>query len=442
MICYNKAKGGLTMQKRILQSLALLLALFSIPCLATAALAADSDVSPSQSVVTTGANNTVVDPYQSFNYIITLKNAQGNALSANPTGKVYVWATDGDDLVASGLDLVGISVPQGVYIHETVRQGVFVMDARALIKSQKMNFTLDATGTYTLHTLYMPTGSVDPEAITNYWPYELTGGNSATRIVKVNPTPAADVAMMIVSTKIRGISVDSFPIANPRNQTLSTPISIDASAATPTEVQLALLRNNGLPVGRDVPVYISSNTASLSISNVLVRTDANGIVRFRIHGTIGKDATLQLRCSLSETPVTIPLKSYTYRPEKVRLTIGSNEMNVDGRTMEIDSPPCVRDNRTFVPFRAIGELLGARVDYDSTVQTITTTMGDTRLTMSIGYNNYAVNGTVYQMDTTPFVSADNRTMVPIRFVAEVMGYNVNYLPGTGGAPGAVVFTRQ
>ena len=26
-----------------------------------------------------------------------------------------------------------------------------------------MNFTLDATGTYTLHTLYMPTGSVDPE---------------------------------------------------------------------------------------------------------------------------------------------------------------------------------------------------------------------------------------------------------------------------------------
>ena len=203
-----------------------------------------------------------------------------------------------------------------------------------------------------------------------------------------------------------------------------------------------MLRNNGLPVGRDVPVYISSNTASLSISNVLVRTDVNGIVRFRVHGTIGKDATLQLRCSLSETPVTIPLKSYTYRPEKVRLTIGSNEMNVDGRTMEIDSPPCVRDNRTFVPFRAIGELLGARVDYDSTVQTITTTMGDTRLTMSIGYNNYAVNGTVYQMDTTPFVSADNRTMVPIRFVAEVMGYDVNYLPGTGGAPGAVVFTRQ
>ena len=246
---------------------------------------------------------------------------------------------------------------------------------------------------------------------------------------------------MIVSTKIRGISVDSFLIANPRNQTTNTPISIDASAATPTEVQLALLRDNGLPVGRDVPVYISSNTASLSISNVMVRTDANGIARFKVNGIIDQNAKLQLRCSLADTPVTIPLKSYTYRPEKVRLTIGSNAMDVDGRIIEIDSAACVKDNRTFVPFRAISELLGARVDYDSNVNSIVAIIDGTRLTMSIGYNHYAVNGTVYQMDTAPFVS-NNRTMVPIRFVAEVMGYDVNYLPGTGGAAGSVVFTRQ
>lgn len=430
------------MQKRILRACVLCLALFAVVGFTTPALAADSDVSPTQSVITTGANNTVVDPYQSFNYIITLKNAQGTALSTTPTGKVYVWATDQNDLVTSGLNLVGISVPEGVFIHETNRQGVFIMDAKALIKTQKMNFSLNATGTYKLHTLYMPTGSVDPSNITNYWPYELTGGSIAARTVKVNPTPASDVATMIVSSKIRGISVDSFLISNPRNQTLSTPISIDASAATPTEIQLALLRDNGLPVGRDVPIYISSNTASLSISNVMVRTDANGIARFKVHGAISNNANLQLRCALTDAPVTIPLKSYTYRPEKVRLTIGSKNMDVDGRIIEMDTAPSLKDNRTFVPFRAIGELLGARVEYDSTVNTIITTFDGTRLTMSIGYNHYAVDGTVYQMDTAPFVNADNRTMVPIRFVAEVMGYDVNYLPGTGGAAGSVVFTRQ
>ena len=105
------------MQKRILHTLALLLALLAIPCLAAPALAADSDVSPTQSVITTGANNTVVDPYQSFNYMITLKNAQGTALSATPTGKVYVWATDQNDLVTSGLNLVNISVPDLSLIH-------------------------------------------------------------------------------------------------------------------------------------------------------------------------------------------------------------------------------------------------------------------------------------------------------------------------------------
>lgn len=430
------------MQKRILLCLTLLLALFALPHFVASAQAAESDVSPTHSIISTGSNHTVVDPYQSFNYIITLKNTQGNALSTKPSGKVYIWATDSNDLVTSGLDLVGISVPQGVFIHETTRQGVFIMDAKSLIKSQKMNFSLNATGTYTLHTLYMPTGSIDPNKVTNYWPYELTGGSVAARTIKVNPTPSSDVATMIVSTKIRGISIDSFLISNPRNQTLSTPISVDASAATPTEVQLALLRDNGLPVGRDVAVYIGSNTDSLSISNVLVRTDVNGIARFRINGAIGKNATLQLRCSLAETPVTIPLESYTYRPEKVRLTIGNKEMDVDGRTIEIDSAPCVKDGRTFVPFRAIGELLGARVEYDQTVNSIITTFGDTRLTMSIGYNHYAVNDTVYQMDTAPFISADNRTMVPIRFVAEVMGYDVTYLSATATTPGTVIFTRK
>ena len=169
----------------------------------------------------------------------------------------------------------------------------------------------------------------------------------------------------------------------------------------------------------------------------MVRTDANGIARFKVNGIIDQNAKLQLRCSLADTPVTIPLKSYTYRPEKVRLTIGSNAMDVDGRIIEIDSAACVKDNRTFVPFRAISELLGARVDYDSNVNSIVAIIDGTRLTMSIGYNHYAVN----QMDTAPFVS-NNRTMVPIRFVAEVMGYDVNYLPGTGGAAGSVVFTRQ
>lgn len=430
------------MYQRALHIIALCVTVLACAFIVTPATADTGEVSPQQSVITTGSDNTVVDPYQSFNFTISLKTASGTTLSTRPAGKLYIWATDSSNRVCDGLDLVKLSIPDGVYIHETSRQGVLVMDAGALVTSQKINLLLDATGTYELHALYMPTGSIDPSNVTEYWPYELTGGALSSRCVKVNPTPASDVAVMAVSTKIRGIGVDSFFINNPRNQTVTTPISIDASGATATEVQFALLRANGLSVGKDVPIYVSTNTPSLAISNVMVRTDVNGIARVNVSGIIGAGATLQIRCALTDVPVTVPLRPYEYRPEKVRLSIGSKEMNVDGRIIEMDTAPCVKDNRTFVPFRAIGELLGARVEYDSNVNSIITTIGDTTLTMSVGYNHYAVNGTIYQMDTAPFVNSDYRTMVPIRFVAEVIGYDVLYSPGVGGAAASVIFERK
>ena len=208
-----------------------------------------------------------VDPYQSFSTTITLRDANGNALTTNPTGKVYIWATDENDRVSDGLDVIELSLGSNVYMHQTSRQGVLIMDAAALIQSQRFNLTLDTKGTYELHALYMPTGTIDPNAVTNYWPYELSGNTVNDRTVTVDATPANDVAMMVVSTKIRGIGVDSFLISDPRNQTLSTAISVD-SGSSATDVQLALLRDNGLSVGEGVPVYI--NTTSNQSTCVLI----------------------------------------------------------------------------------------------------------------------------------------------------------------------------
>ena len=121
----------------------------------------------------------------------------------------------------------------------------------------------------------------------------------------------------------------------------------------------------------------------------------------------------------------IPLAEYEYKPEHMRFDIGANVIDVDGRTVEIDTAAVVQNGRTYVPYRAIGELLGAEVAYDSHVRTITTTFDDTVLTMTIGYNHYAVNGTVYQMDAAPYINSDGRTMVPVRFVSDGLGYAVD-----------------
>lgn len=424
------------MHKRILTLSALLVVLFAGSVwLTTDARAADP--SPSHSTLAVSTSGTTVDPYQSFGVTITLRDASGGSMTSAPTGKLYLWATDENNQVSSGLDLVELSLGDRVYMHQTSRPGVLIMDAAALIQPQSFNLTLDKKGSYDLHALYMPTGSIDPNAVTNYWPYELN-----TASITVGATPASDVAMMVVSTKIRGIGVDSFLITNPRNQTLTTPISIDSSGAATTEVQLALLRDNGLSVGADVPVYINTTSNNVTVSNVYVRTDENGIAHFNVSGLVSAESTLQLRIDLNSAPVVVPLTSYEYRPERVRFNIGSNIIDVDGRTMEIDTAAVIRGGRTYVPYRAIGELLGAQIEYDSNVRTITTTFDDSVLTMTVGYNHYAVNGTVYQMDATPYINGDGRTMVPIRFVAEVIGYDVQAITGSNNLTEGVIFIRR
>ena len=65
-------------------------------------------------------------------------------------------------------------------------------------------------------------------------------------------------------------------------------------------------------------------------------------------------------------------RAVTIRTDKkvAVLTIDSREMKVDGVTVEIAAAPVIRDNRTFLPFRVLGEqVLGVAVGWDAEART-------------------------------------------------------------------------
>lgn len=393
------------------------------------------------SLFTTGSTSTSVDPYKSFDVSLTLRDASGSLPSEAPSGKVYIWATDENKAVSSGLDVISQSLDDGVYMHQTDRRGVLIMDAAALTKTRTFQLTLATTGEYTLHALYMPTGKIDPANVSDYWPYELTASSADERRVTVNPTPASDVGLIVASTKIRGIDADSFLITNPQGQTVrGGSIAVDQNGSTETDIQLALLRDNGLSVGSGVHVYASTTAAGIKLRSQTAETDQDGVAHFYISGTLSAGDTLNIRLETDGDPVVIPLASYSYRPETVRFIIGSSTMIVDGHAMTTDAPAVVKDGRTYVPYRAIGEQLGAAISFDSSVNTITTSFDSHILTMTVGYSRYAIDGVIYQMDAAPYI-AGGRTMVPIRFIGQVMGYNVEAVTGSDGSTESVIFTR-
>lgn len=56
---------------------------------------------------------------------------------------------------------------------------------------------------------------------------------------------------------------------------------------------------------------------------------------------------------------------------EIKMKIGSNKYTVDGIEKTMDTAPFIKDNRTFVPVRFVAEELGCEILWDSKTQTVT-----------------------------------------------------------------------
>jgi len=103
-----------------------------------------------------------------------------------------------------------------------------------------------------------------------------------------------------------------------------------------------------------------------------------------------------------------------------------------------DSEPYIdANNRTMVPLRAIAEALGAQVQWDPRSRTVTITKGGSTVKLTIGSKTAEVNGRRKSMDTVPVIKQD-RTMVPLRYVGEFLGASVDW----DGASRTVTVNQQ
>lgn len=126
----------------------------------------------------------------------------------------------------------------------------------------------------------------------------------------------------------------------------------------------------------------------------------------------------------------------------IMFTIGSNVVYVDGYKWprDLDTAPFITVNdRTMVPFRFIGERLGATLDYSPKPQTgekpqpvekvwyeiDSATEGHVLVEVWMNKTTAKKNGKPYEMDQAPFIK-NGRTVVPVRFVTEMLGAKVEW----------------
>ena len=117
----------------------------------------------------------------------------------------------------------------------------------------------------------------------------------------------------------------------------------------------------------------------------------------------------------------------------IMMTIGNPYMIVNEDTMvEIDPPgrgtaPIVLNGRTMVPIRAIVESMGGVVDWDASAERITLEAQKHTVTMTLGSKAITVDGAHKEMDIAPYLNDKDRTLLPVRFVAENLGTQIEWI---------------
>ena len=105
----------------------------------------------------------------------------------------------------------------------------------------------------------------------------------------------------------------------------------------------------------------------------------------------------------------------------------SNGISVylNGEEMTFDSEPYIENGTTRVPMRAIFEGLGADVDFDAETKTVIAQKDGTEIKLTIGEDTAYVNGEANKL-LVPAEIKNSRTMVPLRFVSEALGAQVDW----------------
>jgi len=131
----------------------------------------------------------------------------------------------------------------------------------------------------------------------------------------------------------------------------------------------------------------------------------------------------------------LPKKEEPQPPEEpttitLELTVGSNTLKVSGEAVEMDVAPYLKDGRVMVPVRFLAEALGLPVDYDFSDPTnkIVTVHAVEDIVLTIGSNKALVGTQEVELDAAPEI-VNGRTMVPVRFVAETLGFDVQWAEG-------------
>lgn len=109
----------------------------------------------------------------------------------------------------------------------------------------------------------------------------------------------------------------------------------------------------------------------------------------------------------------------------ITLSVGSKVAHLDGQLVTLDTPPVIVSGRTLVPLRPIIEGLGGVITWVPETRSVEVVFNGTTLLLQIGNHSAVVDSKEIILDV-PAAIMNGRTMLPVRFVSEHLGADVQW----------------
>jgi len=244
---------------------------------------------------------------------------------------------------------------------------------------------------------------------------------------------------------LKALEVTAYPLAVTENTEASVTLTLRdvTSASTPTAIAPDSL----------VTVMVGNYTTTATVETggkVRITLPPEVVTGSRLVGVVIVPGYQRMVFSLivkpmqlKESALTVPERS----PLEVGLQIGRPWCRVNDKPTKLPVAPYVRQGRTMVPVRFFAEVLGYTVDYDFsdpamkkvmiyTPDNVSNAAMDEEqqseknnrpfITLFIDQTTVIIGGISVEMDTTPEL-IKGITMVPLRFVAQTLGYYVDWM---------------
>ena len=214
------------------------------------------------------------------------------------------------------------------------------------------------------------------------------------------------------------------------------PGDLTATAVSSSEIDLSWTDNSDNEDGFKIERKISGGTYSViasvganivSYNNIFLLPDTTYYYRVRAYNSFGY-SNYSNEISIATLP--------EVKQIIIRLHIDNPYMYVNETKQEIDpgrgtKPVIIAEwSRTVVPIRAVVETLGGTISWDGIARKVTIQFKGTTIELWIDNPQARVNGTAKWIDQNNHnvkpIIINNRTMLPLRFVAESLGCKVDW----------------